>query len=110
MHAPDRRHSTVESDTGWAATVWHSDSLHQAVIVTTNMPKPPPGMVYQVWFDQPSSGSVSAGLMPAGPDQSLALQGDAASANGTSVTLEPEGGSATPTSDPVAVFDFGQGA
>ena len=110
LHAPDRKHSTVESDAGWAVTVWHSDSVHQAVIVTTNMPAPPAGMVYQVWLDQPSSGFDSAGLMPVVPDQSLLLHGDAASANGTRVTLEPEGGSMQPTSDPVAVFDFGQGA
>ena len=110
LEAPDRKHSTVESDTGWTATVWHSDSVHQAVIVTTNMPSPPDGMVYQVWLDQPSSGLVSAGLMPVTPDQSLLLRGDAATANGTWVTLEPEGGSPRPTSDPIAVFDFGQGA
>ena len=110
LQAPDRKHSTVESERGWAATVWHSDSVHQAVIVTTNMPSPPAGMIYQAWLAQPSSGSVSAGLMPTTPDQSLLLQGDAASANGASVTLEPAGGSPTPTSDPVAVFDFGQGA
>ena len=110
LQAPDRKHSTVESERGWAATVWHSDSVHQAVIVTKNMPAPPAGMIYQAWLDQPSSGSVSAGLMPPTPDQPLLLQGDAASANGATVTLEPAGGSPTPTSDPVAAFDFGQGA
>ena len=109
--APDAKHSLVEFDAGWSATVWHSDSLRQAVLVTENMPAPPRGTVYQLWLDQPSSGKVSAGLMPLGQaDQAVVLAGDAASANGVSITLEPVGGSDQPTADAIAVFDFGRAA
>lgn len=109
--APDAKHSLVESDAGWSATVWHSDSLRQAVLVTESMPAPPRGTVYQLWLDQPASGKVSAGLMPLGQaDQAVVLAGDAASANGVSITLEPVGGSGQPTADAIAVFDFGRAA
>jgi anti-sigma-K factor RskA len=95
----------------WSATVWHSDSLRQAVLVTENMPAPPQGTVYQLWLDQPSSGSVSAGLMPGGEaDQTVVLAANAAGANGLSITLEPVGGSDEPTAEPIADFDFGRAA
>jgi len=111
QHAPDAKHSLVESDAGWSVTVWHSDSLRQAVLVTQHMPAPPKGMVYQIWLDQPSSGSVSAGLMSTDDeDQSIVLGGNAASAIGVRITLEPVGGSDRPTSAPIAVFDFGRAA
>ncbi len=109
--ASDAKRSLVESDAGWSATVWHSDSRRQAMLVTENMPAPPRGTVYQLWLDQPSSGTVSAGLVPLGqPHQTVVLVGDAASANGVSITLEPVGGSEHPTADPIAVFDFGRAA
>lgn len=110
MQAPDRTHSTVESERGWDATVWHADSVGQAVLVTHHMPPAPDGLVYQLWLDQPASGQVSAGIMPAGADQTVVLAGDATTANGAAITLEPVGGSTRPSSDPIASFDFGRGA
>ncbi|GAW50878.1 MULTISPECIES: anti-sigma factor [unclassified Nocardioides] len=110
MHAADRTHTTVESDRGWEATVWRSDSVGQAVIATRHLPPAPAGLVYQLWLDQPASGRVSAGIMSAGADQAVVLVGDAATANGAAITLEPTGGSTRPTSNPIATFDFGRGA
>jgi anti-sigma-K factor RskA len=110
MHAADRAHTTVESDRGWEATVWRSDSVGQAVIVTHHLPPAPEGLVYQLWLDQPASGRVSAGTMSAGGDQTVVLVGDATTANGAAITLEPTGGSTRPSSDPIATFDFGRGA
>lgn len=110
LHASDRRHSSVESDAGWTASVWHSDTQHRAVIVTTKMPPPPDGMVYQLWLDQPVSGMVPAGLMSGAANETRVLDGDAATANRAGITLEPAGGSLRPTSEPIAEFDFGQGA
>ena len=109
MRASDARHSSIDSEAGWAATVWHSDSLEQAVIVTENMAAPPRGTVYQVWLEQPSSGIVSAGLLPKAASQTTVLSGDASSAEGALITIEPTGGSARPTSEPIARFDFGRG-
>jgi anti-sigma-K factor RskA len=51
---------------------------------------------------------VSAGVMPAKADQTVLLQGDAATATAVGITVEPRGGSPEPTSDPIALFDFGK--
>jgi anti-sigma-K factor RskA len=46
---------------------------------------------------------VSAGLMP-DADEPTVLAGDAGTAKAAAVSVEPEGGSAKPTTDPVALF------
>jgi len=107
LSAPDARSTSLDFPGGASATVTHSDSLGKAVIVTEAMPPPPEGKVYQLWLDQPGEGMVSAGLMPSGADQTVLLTGDAASATGAGITVEPAGGSTSPTSTPIALFDFG---
>ena len=97
-------------DGGAKATVTHSDAMGKAVIVTEKMPPPPKGMVYQLWLDQPVSGMVSAGVMPVKADQTVLLEGDAATAQAAGITIEPEGGSEHPTTKTIALFDFGQSA
>ena len=51
-------------------------------------------------------GMVPAGLMPDDADQPVVLDGDAADATGAGITVEPDGGSTSPTSDPVALFEL----
>jgi anti-sigma-K factor RskA len=104
--APDAKSTSLEFPGGASATITHSDSLHRAVITTRKMPAPPAGKVYQLWLDQPGKGMVSAGVMPVKEDQTVVLAGDAATATGAGITVEPEGGSATPTTEPIALFDF----
>ena len=53
---------------------------------------------------------IPAGLMPPGEDNQVVLEGDAAAATAVGITVEPEGGSPEPTSDPIALFDFSQAA
>lgn len=109
LHASDAKRTSLDFPGGASATVTHSDSLHEAVIVTADMPPPPDGKVYQLWLDQPGEGMVSAGLMPVAADQTVLLTGDAATATAAGITVEPEGGSTSPTSAPIALFDFGRG-
>jgi hypothetical protein len=53
---------------------------------------------------------VPAAVMPVKEDQTVLLEGDAATATGAGITVEPEGGSPEPTSQPIALFDFGRSA
>jgi len=46
--------------------------------------------------------------MPVKADQTVVLEGDAASATAAGITVEPEGGSSAPTTEPIALFDFGR--
>ncbi|QWF22010.1 anti-sigma factor [Nocardioides sp. LMS-CY] len=108
LDASDALSTSLDFPGGASATVTHSDSVGRAVIVTSKMPPPPQGKVYQLWLDQPGEGMVSAGVMPVKEDQTVLLSGDAATATGAGITVEPAGGSAAPTSDPIALFDFGR--
>ena len=45
-------------------TLTRSKSLNQAVLVTSDMPPPPDGKVYELWLDHEGVGMVPAGLMP----------------------------------------------
>ena len=110
LSAPDAKSTSLDFDGGATATVTHSDLVGKAVIETAKMPPPPDGMVYQLWLEQPTSGMVSAGVMPVKADQTVVLEGDAATANAAGITIEPEGGSDHPTSDPIALFDIGESA
>ena len=110
LQAEDARSSSVDFKGGATATVTHSDSVGEAVLVTSEMPPPPDGMVYQLWLEQPGVGMVSAGVMPTKADQTVLLDGDAATATAAGITVEPDGGSTAPTTDPIALFDFGEKA
>jgi anti-sigma-K factor RskA len=98
----------VQNIGGARVTVVRSASLHKAVVVADNMAAAPTGKDYQFWFDQPGKGMVNAGVMPHGsaPTLTVMLEGDAATASGAGITLEPAGGSPEPTSTPLALFSF----
>lgn len=106
LAAPDAARQRLTFPGGAAATLVRSVSLKQAVLITEAMPAAPEGKVYQVWFDVPGKGMVRAALMPPKSDQVVLLHGDAAAATGAGITVEPAGGSAAPTTDPIALFDF----
>ncbi|GAA2167439.1 anti-sigma factor [Pedococcus bigeumensis] len=93
---------------GAKATIVRSASLGKAVIIADHMPAAPDGKDFQLWFDQPNRGMVSAGVMPHGTADTVTvlLDGDAATATGAGITVEPAGGSPAPTSAPVALFSF----
>ncbi|WP_243060592.1 anti-sigma factor domain-containing protein [Nocardioides sp. SR21] len=105
LSADDAQSTTLELGEA-TATMTRSDSLGRAVIVTDDMPPPPEGKVYQLWFDVPGEGMVSAGVMPIATDQTVVLDGDATAATGAGITVEPTGGSKEPTTAPVALFPF----
>ena len=109
LQASDAMSSSMDLPGGATATVTHSDSLGKAVIVTHDLPAPRTGKQYQLWLNQPGEGMVPAGLMALDEDRAV-FEGDAATALGAGITVEPEGGSPQPTSDPIALFDFGRGS
>ena len=93
---------------GAKATIVRSASLGKAVIIADHMPAAPDGKDFQLWLDQPNRGMVNAGVMPHGTADTVTilLEGDAATATGAGITVEPAGGSPAPTSAPVALFSF----
>lgn len=102
--ADDAETFTQVLDGGAKATVVRSRSLNEAVLVTDDMPAAPSGSVYELWLIHDTE-MVSAGLMSGG-DHELLLEGDAATANGFGITVEPDGGSPEPTLPPVTTINF----
>ena len=105
LQAPDAEQVSVDLGEAGRATVTRSKSHDRAVITTEDMVAAPAGKDYELWF---ISGDevVSAGLMPDAPDQTVVLDGSAGGAAAVGITVEPDGGSKQPTSDPIAVFDL----
>ena len=72
------------------------------VLTASNLPAPPPGRTYQLWFVT-AQAPVSAGLLK--PDASgrvttlLNTPADLPAPAALAVTLEPEGGSVAPTGE-----------
>jgi anti-sigma-K factor RskA len=108
LQAEDAQEVFVDLGAAGRSTVVRSVSEDRAVIVTEDMASAPEGKAYELWFQTPDEAMVPAGLMPDEPDQTFMLEGDAADALAVGITVEPEGGSPEPTSDPIALFDFSE--
>ncbi len=106
LQAPDAQSYAQPVSTGGSATVVRSKSLGKAVLVTDNLTPAPSGKVYQLWLKSASGSFVSAGLLPSGAQQQVVLDGDASTALGAGISIEPPGGSAQPTTTPVALIGF----
>jgi anti-sigma-K factor RskA len=70
------------------------------------MPEPPSGRVYELWLQTRAGKMVPAGTMDKPGSRPVVLEGDAAHATAAGITVEPKGGSASPTTAPIALFDF----
>lgn len=100
VEASDVRSERLEIPAGGTAEVALSESVGAAVVTLHDVPAPPPGKVYQMWR-LPESGSApeSVGTMT-GEDvsdtQSTVLE-DFGDYSAVAITVEPEGGSESPT-------------
>ncbi|MDQ1040777.1 anti-sigma-K factor RskA [Streptomyces sp. V3I8] len=106
LAAPDARTRTAGLADGARGTVVVSKSRDRAVFIASGMASPPNGKVYQLWFDD--GGTMrSAGLMDPGRTTGpVLLEGTVDKASGMGITVEPAGGSARPTSSPLALMTF----
>jgi anti-sigma-K factor RskA len=80
-----------------------------AMLVAHGLPAPPSGRVYQVWLKRPGQAPepTSALFTPSGDGTATAsVPGDMHEVTQVLVTDEPDGGSQTPTRDPLLVADM----
>ena len=108
MQAPDAEEVVVDLGDSGRAKVVRSKSEDRAVIITEDMAPAPEGRVFELWLKSPEDEMVPAGLMPPGEDQTVVLEGSAAEATAVGITVEPQGGSDEPTTEPIALFDLTQ--
>ena len=88
------------------ATIIVSRSLDRAAIETTDMAPAPDGQDYQLWFAHADGSLTDAGVMPRVDDAAMVLSDVVDDAVGVGLTMEPAGGSAQPTTDPIVMIPF----
>lgn len=101
---PDAETITSTLPSGEKVRIVRSKSLNQAVLATEGLPALPADRVYELWLIHDGA------MVPAGTTDGHAgvhpLAGDAATATGAGITIEPAGGSGQPTGAPLAAVYF----
>ena len=101
--AADYQRDTVQVSTGGSATLIWSAELKRSAIVVQGLDKLPGGKTYELWYLD-KKGATPAGTFDAsGSTQSVVLTGDMKAGDTVGVTIEPAGGSKTPTTTPIAI-------
>lgn len=108
VRAGDLREASVEVSAGGTATLLISSSEDAAVVKMNGVPAPPEGKVYQMWLiPKDGSAPVSQGLMDEKALSRPAVVQGISSATALGITVEPAGGSQSPTSPTVAAAQLG---
>jgi anti-sigma-K factor RskA len=100
LGAPDVRTATGSFASSGSGTVIVSATQRKALLVTADLPALPSGQVYEAWTMSPTpvpAGTFSAGGSPALVNLPVAT----VKASAVAVTVEPDGGSDQPTTDPI---------
>jgi anti-sigma-K factor RskA len=75
----------------------------RAVLVAENMPSAPEGKTYQIWVIKDDTPKPSGLFDPRGDSVAAVIENPVEGADVVAVTVEPEGGSKEPTTDPMLV-------
>ncbi|MEX2550747.1 MAG: anti-sigma factor [Nitriliruptoraceae bacterium] len=108
LAAPDAQLATAETGDGATARVVASEARGGAVFVAEGLADVPSGRTYQLWLID-ESGPESAGLFTPSADGRVMqlLTGNVSDSVVVGVTVEPDGGSPEPTTDPVLAIEIG---
>ncbi|WP_328539710.1 anti-sigma factor [Streptomyces sp. NBC_00344] len=106
LAAPDAKVTTGRLSNGATGTAVVSHSRNKAAFLASGLPKPPSGKVYQLWFNDAGTMRPAGLLNSSATSEGVLLAGSVNSAKGMGITVEPAGGSAEPTSNPLALMQF----
>lgn len=105
LNAPDAKIVVDRVSVGGTATVVFSRASRKMIFTTAGLPPLPSSKVYELWVLGPGQprGARPAGLLPAPSDGRTAplLASGLASGDQAGVTIEPAGGTSTPTKPPI---------
>lgn len=102
VQAGDAVEHAAEVD-GVQVTVVTSAKEDRAVLLAAELPELEQGQVYQAWFVHPGGAVSSAGVLT-DPGSDKQLSGDPQGSSAVALTVEPEGGSQQPSSDPIGAI------
>ncbi|MBR7835608.1 anti-sigma factor [Actinospica durhamensis] len=102
LTAPDVATTRVAVTGGGSALLVDSRSRNEAALSFTGLSGAPAGKTYQLWLMAPDGAARSVGLLQATQAQPILVQGLAGQSQ-VGMTIEPAGGSTSPTSVPVMV-------
>jgi anti-sigma-K factor RskA len=102
--ADDYQRETVDVATGGSATLVWSVALQRSALLVDGLKGLPAGSTYELWYID-GDGATPAGTFDVGDDgtHSVVLAGDMGLGDTIGVTVEPSGGSKSPTTDPIIV-------
>ncbi len=104
LAAPDARTLVVEDEQVGEVRLVVSAERGQAMLIASDMEPAPHEHIYEAWVIRDEE-VATAGLFDADPDGRVTtlIEGDFTTASAIGVTIEPDGGSPEPTTDPVMV-------
>ena len=104
--APDYQREVVEIAGGGTATLVWSVALERSALIVDGLKGLPAGSTYELWYID-ATGATPAGTFDVGDDgkRTVVLAGDMELGDTIGVTVEPAGGSTTPSTDPVIVVE-----
>ncbi|GAB2719928.1 anti-sigma factor [Nocardia thraciensis] len=106
LQQPDTRTATAELSTGGSMTAHASAELGAATVAFEAVPAPPAGRVYQLWLVPPDGQPRSAGVLTQLPSPTAPLVTTFAPDDKLAISIEPDGGSPTPTTTPLGAVAF----
>lgn len=106
LTAPDTKTYTTTMRDGTRVSFVASKSMNKALFVGNNLPEAGPDKSYQLWTIDAKGKAVPDTVFVGGDRNKAWLSGNIRSASGLALTIEPEGGSQQPTSQPEAVTEL----
>jgi anti-sigma-K factor RskA len=105
LAAPDSRAVTQTTSAGGHATLVYSLKRHAVIFTSHGLPPPPPGKVYELWLIGPPHVR-AAGLLGSGESgrSGPVLAEGAVHGDDFGMTIEPAGGTRTPTTTPILII------
>lgn len=103
--APDAQRASTTTSDGQPATLVWSGELGLSALLIEDLPPLPEGKDYQLWYMN-EGGAFSAGTFDSSGDGTVwrVLEGTMKAGDQVGVTVEPDGGSNEPTTDPIVAI------
>jgi anti-sigma-K factor RskA len=103
--AADVQHAAVSVSTGGKATLVWSLSQRKSALIVTGLAAAPSGKTYELWYIDGKGTATPAGLFSADGHRTLqVLAGRMSKGDTVGVTIEPSGGSKSPTTKPIVAI------